>query len=419
MPPFDPTRRGFLLSLAAAGLSAQELGKGPNEQLLDEVARRGTSYFWEMADPNTGLVLDKASVEEPYRPGVSSIAATGFGLSALCIGDARGYLNRDEARARVHRTLEYLNTSVEHEHGFFYHFIYSSTGRRVWQSEASSIDTGWLLCGALHCRTHWEDPEIRRLASALLARTDWKWMLNGSRTLSHGWTPEAGFLPWRWDTYAELLAMYLLAISAEKNGIPATSWDALKRPMTDFQGIFFIDAATPIFVHQYSHAWFDFRDRRDRYANYFRNSQRATQAHREYCIKLASRFPWYGPDMWGVTASDSAQGYRVWGSPASPPDGTLVPCAAGGSMAFLPTLCSAVLENMRKDYGVRVWSRYGFVDAFQPHADWYCRYVIGIDLGIMLLMAENTVNGTVWDTIMSTPEAKRGMDAVGLKPVPA
>ena len=183
MPPFDPTRRGFLLSLAAAGLSAQELGKGPNEQLLDEVARRGTSYFWEMADPNTGLVLDKASVEEPYRPGVSSIAATGFGLSALCIGDARGYLNRDEARARVHRTLEYLNTSVEHEHGFFYHFIYSSTGRRVWQSEASSIDTGWLLCGALQCRTHWEDPEIRRLASALLARTDWKWMLNGSLTL--------------------------------------------------------------------------------------------------------------------------------------------------------------------------------------------------------------------------------------------
>ena len=151
--------------LYCASMQAEEPGPGLNEPLLDEVARRGTMFFWEMADPNTGLVLDKASVEEPYRPGVSSIAATGFGLSALCIGDARGYLNRDEARARVHRTLEFLNTSVEHEHGFFYHFLYSSTGRRVWKSEASSIDTGWLLCGALHCRTYWDDPAIKTLAS--------------------------------------------------------------------------------------------------------------------------------------------------------------------------------------------------------------------------------------------------------------
>jgi len=123
--------------------------------------------------------------------------------------------------------------------------------------------------------------------------------------------------------------------------------------------------------------------------------------------------------MWGVTASESAQGYRVWGSPASPPDGTLVPCAAGGSLVFLPTLCSSVLEKMRNDYGTRIWSRYGFVDAFQPHAEWYCRYVIGIDLGIMLLMAENARSGAVWDAIMSTPEAKRGMDAVGFKLVTA
>ncbi len=242
-------------------------------------------------------------------------------------------------------------------------------------------------------------------------------MLNSGQMLSHGWTPEHGFLRYRWDSYAEALAMYLLAIGAESNSIPATCWDAWKRPMRDLDGIFFIDSSTPIFVHQYSHAWFDFRDRRDRYANYFHNSQRATAAHRLYCMDLAGKFPWYGPDMWGVTASDSRGGYRAWASPAQQPDGTLVPCAAGGSIVFLPERCSAVLENMLQHYGSQVWCKYGFVDAFQPHADWFSGYVIGINLGIMLLMAENSRSGAVWSAVMSTPEAGRAMDAVGLRAI--
>ena len=196
---------------------------------------------------------------------------------------------------------------------------------------------------------------------------------------------------------------------AESNSIPATCWDAWKRPMRDLDGIFFIDSSTPIFVHQYSHAWFDFRNRRDRYANYFHNSQRATAAHRLYCMDLAGKFPWYGPDMWGVTASDSRGGYRAWASPAQQPDGTLVPCAAGGSIVFLPDRCGAVLENMLERYGSKVWSPFGFVDAFQPDAGWFSRYVIGINLGIMLLMAENSRSGAVWSAVMSTPEAGRAM----------
>src|SRR6185503_4693048 len=199
----------------------------------------------------TGLVLDRAVPESAYASGPSSIAATGFGLSALAIADRRGYLAHDQARARVLRTLCFLYEGAEQEHGFFYHFLQSSTGKRIWKSEASSVDTGWLLCGVLHSKGYWDDPEIQRLASLLLDRADWRWMLNGGRLLSHGWVPETGFLPYRWDAYSELLAMYLLALSSENHSIPAASWSAVKRPMRDFQGIFYIDAAAPLFVHQY------------------------------------------------------------------------------------------------------------------------------------------------------------------------
>ena len=134
-------------------------------------------------------------------------------------------------------------------------------------------------------------------------------------------------------------------------------------------------------------------------------------------MDLSDKFPWYGPDMWGVTASDSRRGYRAWASPADKPDGTLVPCAAGGSIVFLPDRCGAVLQNMLDRYGAQVWSKYGFVDAFQPDAGWFSRYVIGINLGIMLLMAENSRSGAVWSAVMSSPEARRGMDSVGLRAI--
>jgi hypothetical protein len=418
------TRRGFLQALAFGGLAAAVVpsGKaveppppGASDELLDEIERRACLYFYEMADPATGLVLDRAVVDLAYSPGACSIAATGFGLSALCIADRRGYLDRGLVKARVGRTLEFLCNRAEHEHGFFYHFLDSEKGTRIWKSEASSVDSAWLLCGALHTKAYWDDPEIRRMASQLLNRTDWQWMLNGGQMLSHGWVPESGFLPYRWDAYSELLAMYLLALSSETHAIPAECWNSWRRPMSDYEGIFFIDAGAPLFVHQYSHAWFDFRDRVDHYANYFNNSQRATQAHRLYCTSLVKEYPWFGPDMWGVTASDSRKGYRVWGYPERPPDGTLVPCAAGGSIVFLPQLCGAVLQNMKDRYGKGLWCRYGFRDAFHPGADWYGPDVIGIDLGIMLLMAENMRSQSVWNDIMATSEAQRGFQLAGLQ----
>jgi hypothetical protein len=388
--------------------------KQASDHLLDEIERRACRYFYEMADPNTGLVRDRASADEPYAPSASSIAATGFGLSALAIAASRNYVEPGLAQARAKTTLRFLCENVDQERGFFYHFLDSDTGRRIWLSEASSVDTAWLLCGVLHSSAFWGDPEIKKYAAELLDRTDWEWMLNGSRTLCHGWTPEHGFLQYRWDAYTEVLAMYLLAIASRKHAIPASSWTAFARPMREYQGIFFIDAGAPLFVHQYSHGWFDFRDRLDTYANYFHNSVRATQAHRLYCLSYAHEFPWYGPDMWGVTASDSRTGYRAWCSPTSPPDGTLVPCAAGGSLVFLPQMCGAVLQNMFDRYGDKIWTKYGFLDAFHPKERWYSRYVLGIDQGIILLMAENMRSAGVWTSIMSTPIARRAMDAVGL-----
>jgi hypothetical protein len=417
----NSTRRSFLQTVGGIGasllvsrLAKAEANPDPEDALLDEVERRACRYFYEMADPNTGLVLDRAATTTTYSPGVASIAATGFGLSALAIADSRQYLDRARAEARVRSTLKFLCDKTDQHRGFFYHFLDSSNGTRVWKSEASSVDTAWLLCGVLHSRAYWDDPDIRKYANELLHRADWQWMLNGKDTLSHGWTPESGFYKWRWDAYSEVLAMYLLAISSEKHAIPAACWNAFTRPAADYQGIFYIDDSTPLFVHQYSHAWFDFRHRVDKYANYYRNSVRATEAHRLYCMALSGKYPWYGPDMWGVTASDSRTGYRVWGSPSNPPDGTLVPCAAGGSLAFLPQLCGTVVRNMYHRYP-EAWSKFGFVDAFHPQEKWYSRDVIGIDMGIMLMMAENTRSEQIWDSIMSTPEAKRGMDLAGLR----
>jgi hypothetical protein len=402
------------LCVAPAVRGSVELGQ-EQHLLLDEMERRACLFFWEQADPVTGLVRDRIAIDGPDPRRVASVAATGFGLSSLCIADLRGYLPTADARARVEVTLRYLARKMPHKQGFFYHFVDMTTGERAYGCEISSVDTAWLLCGVLHARAHFDTPRIRALANQILRRVDWNWMLNAGPTLSHGWTPETGFLPYRWDEYSELLAMYLLAVSSDRFPVRASTWDRWHRPTKVLPGLLYIESPAPLFVHQYSHAWFDFRGKQDGYANYFLNSKLATEAHREFCISLADRYPWMGPEMWGITSSDSRNGYVDWGGPgsATQTDGTLVPCAAGGSLVFLPADCMRVLETMLARYGNRVWTRYGFVDAFHPGAEWFAPDQIGIDLGIMLLMAENLRTEAVWRAVMSTPEAKRGLEVAG------
>jgi hypothetical protein len=172
-----------------------------------------------------------------------------------------------------------------------------------------------------------------------------------------------------------------------------------------------------LFVHQYSQAWFDFRNKRDQYTDYYQNSITATDVHRRFCLDLATQFPDYSDDLWGITASDSARGYVIWGGPPAtgPIDGTVVPCATGGSLPFLPQATIRVLQTIKNRYGQRAWSRYGFVDAFNPLTNWYDTDVVGIDTGITMLMAENARTGFVWKTFMKNPEAQRGMERAGFK----
>jgi hypothetical protein len=299
--------------------------------------------------------------------------------------------------------------------GFFFHWANISTGERVWDAEASSVDTAILLCGVLTARAYFRYAEITRLASEIFERVDWTWLSEDTSMLSQGWTPEFGFLPYRWDYYSELMMIYLLGLGSLQHPLPAEAWTGWKRTIFGYDGLRYIGSYAPLFVHQYSQAWFDFRNKRDKYADYFKNSIYATEAHRDFCLELSKQFPDYSPDLWGITASDSVNGYVVWGGPPEmgPIDGTVVPSAPGGSLPFLPQATLRVLKNIKSRYGARAWSRYGFVNAFNPLTNWYDSDVIGIDTGITMLMAENLRTGFVWETFMKNPEAVRGMQRAG------
>jgi len=387
------------------------------DQLLEELESANFRYFWEQADPQTGLVKDRCNVRAPDSGVVASIAATGFGLTALCIGQKRGFISLAEAQRRVLAGLRFLWGKLPNHRGFFYHFADVKTGERLWDSEVSSVDTAILLCGVLTCRQHFRHPEIRRWAGAIFNRVDWTWLSEDTRLLPHGWMPELGFLPYRWENYSELMMMYLLGLGSFSRPLPAEAWDAWKRATFEYEGIRYIGSFAPLFVHQYSQAWFDFRGKRDRYADYFQNSILATEVHRRFCLELAKQFPDYSDDLWGITASDSQNGYVVWGGPPAtgPIDGTVVPSAAAGSLPFLPEAAMRVLRTIKTRYGAGAWSKYGFVNAFNSLKNWYDSDVIGIDTGITMLMAENLRTGFVWDTFMKNSESRRGMERAGFK----
>ena len=419
--PFAGSLRPFL---AAAPQQHLEPARPPvptslsqaDDQLLEEIEKANFLYFWEQANPQTGMVKDRCNVRANDTGVVGSIAATGFGLTALCIGQRRGYISLSEARERVVASLRFLWKKLPTHRGFFYHFANLNTGERMWDSEVSSVDTAILLCGILTCRQHFQHSEISLLAYQIFNRVDWTWLSEDTSLLPHGWTPELGFLPYRWDYYSELMMMYLLGLGSAAYPLRVETWNAWKRTTFEYDGLRYIGSFAPLFVHQYSQAWFDFRGKRDKYADYFHNSTIATDVHRRFCLELAKQFPDYSDDLWGITASDSQKGYVIWGGPPStgPIDGTVVPSASAGSLPFLPQPVMRVLQNIKNHYG-GTWSRYGFVNAFNPLKNWYDTDVIGIDTGVTMIMAENARTGFVWETFMKNPEAKRGMERAGFK----
>lgn len=409
--------------VAPAHLSAED------DAFLEDLSRRAFLYFWEQADPQSGLVLDRAHTDGTnYPPGddhynIASSAATGFGLTALCIAAERKWIEPQQARERVRATLRFYADHAAQFHGWFYHWTDAATGARRWNSEVSSIDTALLLAGVLTARGAFrDDAEIVRLATRIYDRVDFSWMIDARNgRLSHGWRPETGFIKTTWDTYSEHLVLDLLAVGSRAHAISPRVWRAWRRERITYAGYTYVTGG-PLFIHQYSHAWVDFRDRRERwypFTDYFANSVAATRAHKAFCLALAPEFPGYAENVWGITASDSARGYVAWGGPPRDPaiDGTVVPCAAGGSLMFTPDISLPALREMRARYGERTYSRYGFADAFNPNTGWVDADVIGINLGITLLSAENLRTGNAWRWFMRNVEITRAMDAVGLTKV--
>jgi hypothetical protein len=411
-PPRPEERTAYVLSAA-------------DDALLEDLSRRSFRFFWEHADPRTGIVRDRARTDGSPTTGnardVGSIAAVGFGLSGLCIAAERDWVPRAQAVERARVTLRFFGERSYQNRGWFYHFVNLATGEREWKSELSSIDTALLLAGVLTVRQCFAgDREVVRLAELLYRRVDFPWMLDGHPTLlSHGWRPESGFLTHRWDHYSEQMILYVLGLGSPTHPLPAASWAAWTRPVFTYDGLTYVHTVPPLFIHQFAHAWIDFRRWRDPVPpqpDWFANAVRATYAQKKFLLSLSAEFPGYREDVWGLTASDSRRGYVAWGGPPRHPalDGSVVPCAAAGSLMFAPEITVPAVREMRRRFGERLYGVYGFADAFHPTDGWVNPDVIGIDLGITLLSAENLRTGRVWEWFMRNPEIERGLRRGGL-----
>ncbi|MBI5596150.1 MAG: DUF1861 family protein, partial [Elusimicrobia bacterium] len=405
---------------AAAARAAAQAAPAPEDApFLDELQRRAFLYFWEQSDPKTGLTLDRAGNFGGETQAPASMAATGFGLTALGIAVERGWVPREEAYARALACLRHLFHRQPHVRGWFHHFVDAATGEPAAGSEVSTIDTALLLAGALSAGRYFAGTEVERLAAALYARVDFPWMMTDGgadprqRTLSMGWTPQ-GFLKARWDAYSEHLVLYMLGLGSPTHPLPADAWTAWRRPEAPVT-----QASGPLFTHQFSQLWLDLRGRRDAGHDYFDQSVRATLLHRDTAVAAAKDFATYGPNCWGWTACDGPEGYRAYGAdPAGPVhDGTIAPAAAGGSAAFTPALSIAALRWMKETYGGRIWGRYGFSDAFNTDPRWRGRFnadgmwrspdAVGIDQGAILLAVENARTGGVWKNFMGLAPVRR------------
>lgn len=397
---------------------------------IDLVQRTAFDYFWREADPVTGHVRDRD------RPGAAcSIAATGMGLSAITIGIDRGWISRSEGRERVLRALSGMWTAPQGTatagtsgyRGYFYHFVNCSTGLRAGQSELSTIDTALLIAGVLHVGEYFDgehtaEADIRTLADDLYRRVEWDWAQVRPPRIGHGWHPESGHIPHDYAGYNESMVLYLLAIGSPTHPVAPSAWDGWVSTYSwqTHYGFSFV-TFPPLFGHQYSHLWFDYRGIQDEYMrgrgiDYFENSVRATLANRAYAIANPLGYPNYGPDEWGFTASDIPGGYRARGAPPGMnDDGTITPTAPGGSFAFTPNESTSALRAMYDRYREQLWGPYGFRDAYNIYHSWFATDHLGIDQGPFVIMIENEATGRVWDVFMRNEHAQRGLDLAGFR----
>lgn len=395
-------------------LEKPDLANMDNGQLLDLVEKRAFLYFWNEANPKNGLIKDLSNAFKDDNYPVASIASVGFGLGAICVADKRGWIPRQQAYDRILTTLKFFKDEVYHNHGFFYHYLDMKTGDRKNNCEVSSIDTALLIAGVLLAGQYFEGTEIERLAKQIYDRVDWGWLMNDEGFMSMGWSPEHGVIPHCWNSYNEMMILYLLAIGSSTHPINPSVWSRWARPKINYDKYTFV-GIPPLFAHQYSHVWVNFRNKKDAFMDYFENSVIATLANRAWCIENSATFRGFGPDCWGLTASDGPKGYGVYGAPDGYCDGTIAPTAAISSIVFTPKNSIKAVRHMYAVYGEKIWGKYGFTDAFNPSQNWYSEKNIGIDQGPIVLMIENYRTGMIWKYFMKIPNIRRALDLCGFK----
>ena len=429
------------------------------DAFLDDLEERTFRWFWDLADPATGLVPDRAPT-----PSFSSVAAVGFGLTAYTIGAERGWATRADAAGRVAATLRFLLEAPQGDlvagqigfHGLYYHFLDMKTGRRFQAIELSTIDTALLAAGALSCREYFDrgnalETRIRADADLLYRRMEWDWAQPRPPGIAMGWTPEEGYHSWNWHGYDESMILFILALGSPTHPVAPAAWEDFVQNYRwgEFRGQTYVNFS-PLFGYQYSHVWIDFRGIRDRAMrehgiDYFENSRRATYAHRSYAVANPSGWTGYGPDVWGLTACDGPLDatltiagrlrafHTYWPRGASllhvNDDGTIAPTAAAGSIAFAPEIAIPALREMARRWGGRIFNRYGFVDAFNPTltdpavpvkhghvvagVGWFDGDQLGIDQGPIVAMIENYRSGLVWRTLRKNPYIVAGLRRAG------
>lgn len=480
----DPHRRGLLAAafgLAAGAASCSASGPpypaarpappaGPTPSaddtatLLLDLERRSFDFFWQTTNPANGLVPDRWPT-----PSFASVAAVGFGLSAYPIGVQRGWVTREQARERTLATLRFFHNApqgpqaggVTGHKGFFYHFLDMQSGHRFGRTELSTVDTALFLAGALHARAFFDgsdaaETELRRLADAIYARVDWRWAQNaegGRGAISHGWHPEAGFIKWDWKGYNEAMLVYLLALGSPTFAVGADAWGAWTSTYERSWGSEFGHAHLrfpPLFGHQFTHAWVDFRGLQDDYMrakggglDYFENSRRATLAQQAYAIANPQGWAGYGSEQWGITACDGPaditrefNGIRrrfisyAGRGMGEHDDGTIAPYGAGSSLPFAPEIVAPALARMHQRHGAQIYGKYGFfafnqsftfADAKLAHGrvvpgfGWVDSDYLGIEVGPLLLMLANARDEAVWKPLRQADWLKRGLQRAGFR----
>ncbi len=402
-----------------------------DEELLELISRKAFDFFWENQDPKTGLFADASG------GGDASIASTGFGLTALCIGAERGWVDKNEAK---NRALKCINTFIknpndpndiiaEGKYGFFYHFLYPENATRAGRCEVSTIDTALLLCGILTAGEYFGE-EIKEASENVYKTVEWDKFLNTDPTSEHfnqfsmGYTPERGIFNTYWSYYTdEILLINLLAIGSPSHSVsPDTFYSWVRAKDKYANGKPFIHSwHGALFTHQYAHAWFDFRNKIDGLGvDWWQNSTNATLANRQFCIDNAGIYRTYGPNSWGITSFYRPEKYTMhFGSPPTGSgsvlhDGTIGISGMVGSICFTPFFSISALKYIYFNYPL-AWGAYGFKSSFNLDQNWYAPIYYGLDLGNSLLPIENFRSGLVWKTFMKNENIQKALAKAGFK----